>query len=410
VEGARLALEEKAEQLALSSKYKSEFLANMSHELRTPLNSLLILAQLLSDNKDANLTPKQVEFARTIHSSGTDLLNLINEILDLSKVEAGKMEVTPTDVSMKDVESFTKRTFDQVAQQKGLQYTVDVQPEVPATIYTDGQRLQQVIKNLLSNAFKFTEQGGVTLTIRKAEKGKRFASRTLDAADTVIAFAVSDTGIGIPKDKQQLIFEAFQQADGTTSRKFGGTGLGLTISRQIAALLGGEIRVESTPGRGSTFTLFLPIKYVDLEHAREASGSTRRRDSSWGEGGGARGRPSGTRQASQTPVSGGPPIDLRASAGGAWMQPAGGTAAVSAPHRADGSVSPARRADHRLARARGAGLAEGAARGGGRRLPDAGRLFPDRRDRNRPARARRHRLARAAGMGARLEKVSVTSA
>jgi CheY-like chemotaxis protein/GAF domain-containing protein len=335
VEGARLALEEKAEQLALSSKYKSEFLANMSHELRTPLNSLLILAQLLGDNKEGNLTPKQVEFAHTIHSSGTDLLNLINEILDLSKVEAGKMEVNPTDVSMKDVEAFTKRTFDQVAQQKGLAYTVDVQPEVPATIHTDGQRLQQVIKNLLSNAFKFTDQGGVTLTIRKAEKGKRFASRTLDAAETVIAFAVSDTGIGIPKDKQQLIFEAFQQADGTTSRKFGGTGLGLTISRQIAVLLGGEIRVESTPGRGSTFTLFLPSKYVDLEHARGESGGARRRDSSWGEGGSSRARPSGARPSAITPVSGGPAIDLRAPAGGAWTQPAGGTAVASEPDDED---------------------------------------------------------------------------
>ena len=218
-----------------------------------------------------------MEFAQTIHSSGTDLLNLINEILDLSKVEAGKMEVNVTEVPVRDVESFTKRSFEQVAQQKGLTLTVDLQPEVPATISTDGQRLQQVIKNLLSNAFKFTEQGGVTLTIRKAEKGKRFASRILDQADTVIAFAVSDTGIGIPKDMQQLIFEAFQQADGTTSRKFGGTGLGLTISRQIAALLGGEIRVESTPGRGSTFPLFLPARYVDLEQGRTESGSAPRR-------------------------------------------------------------------------------------------------------------------------------------
>jgi CheY-like chemotaxis protein/signal transduction histidine kinase/HAMP domain-containing protein len=329
VEGARLALEEKAEQLALSSKYKSEFLANMSHELRTPLNSLLILAQLLADNKEANLTPKQVEFAHTIHSSGTDLLNLINEILDLSKVEAGKMEVNPTDVSIKDVEGFTRRTFEQVAQQKGLGYTVDVQPEVPATIFTDGQRLQQVIKNLLSNAFKFTEQGGVTLTVRKAEKGKRFASRTLDAAETVIAFAVSDTGIGIPKDKQQLIFEAFQQADGTTSRKFGGTGLGLTISRQIAALLGGEIRVESTPGRGSTFTLFLPSRYVDVEHARaEAGNAPRRRDNAWGEAAAARGRSSGARPSASTPAGAAPAVGAGGSASGAWTQPSGGTAVV----------------------------------------------------------------------------------
>jgi CheY-like chemotaxis protein len=306
----------------------------MSHELRTPLNSLLILAKLLSDNKDSNLTPKQVEFAHTIYSSGTDLLNLINEILDLSKVEAGKMEVNATEVALKELESFTKRSFDQVAQQKGLQYKVEVLPEVPPAIYTDGQRLQQVIKNLLSNAFKFTEQGGVTLTIRRAEKGKRFASRILDQAETVIAFAVTDTGVGIPKDKQQLIFEAFQQADGTTSRRFGGTGLGLTISRQIAALLGGEIRVESTPGHGSTFTLFLPGRYVDPEHARdESSGASRRRDSRPNfDAGSARGRQTGTRQLAAS----GAPSEAAASfggdttsgpgGGGGWPQLAGGTA------------------------------------------------------------------------------------
>jgi CheY-like chemotaxis protein/signal transduction histidine kinase/HAMP domain-containing protein len=272
VEAARLSLEEKAEQLALSSKYKSEFLANMSHELRTPLNSLLILAKLLSDNKEGTLTPKQVEFAQTIYSSGTDLLNLINDILDLSKVEAGKMEVNPMDVPVGNVESFSTRTFEPIAQQKGLRFTVDVLPHSPSSIYTDGQRLQQVLKNLLSNAFKFTEKGGVTLTIGKAERGKRFASRTLDQADEVIAFAVSDTGIGIAQNKQQLIFEAFQQADGTTSRKFGGTGLGLSISREIARLLGGEIRVGSTPGAGSTFTLFLPSRYHQMRSTGESSG------------------------------------------------------------------------------------------------------------------------------------------
>ncbi|MDB4889856.1 MAG: ATP-binding region ATPase domain protein, partial [Gemmatimonadetes bacterium] len=270
---------EKAEQLAISGKYKSEFLANMSHELRTPLNSLLILAKLLSDNKEGTLTPKQVEFSQTIYSSGTDLLNLINDILDLSKVEAGKMEVNAMEVPMRDIEAFTRRTFDPVAQQKGLGLTVDTQGDVPPTIHTDGQRLQQVLKNLLSNALKFTERGSVTLTIRKAEKGKRFASRILDQADTVIAFAVADTGIGIAKDKQQLIFESFQQADGTTSRKFGGTGLGLTISREIARLLGGEIRVDSAPGVGSTFTLFLPSKYVEPDAPRyEEESSPRRRD------------------------------------------------------------------------------------------------------------------------------------
>jgi HAMP domain-containing protein/CheY-like chemotaxis protein/signal transduction histidine kinase len=323
VEAARLALEEKAEQLALSSKYKSEFLANMSHELRTPLNSLLILAKLLSDNKESTLTPKQVEFAQTIYSSGTDLLNLINDILDLSKVEAGKMEVSATDVPVTDIDAFTRRTFDVVAQQKGLQFKVDIHPETPPSIYTDGQRLQQVIKNLLSNAFKFTESGGVTLAIRKAEKGKRFASRILDQAETVIAFAVTDTGIGIAKDKQQLIFEAFQQADGTTSRKFGGTGLGLSISREIARLLGGEIRVESTPGTGSTFTLFLPGRYVEPDTPRGDETSSRRRDrgDSWGTDGGVRSGPRNTPRTSM------PFVKARSTAeSGGWERSGGGTA------------------------------------------------------------------------------------
>jgi len=329
VEAARLSLEEKAEQLALSSKYKSEFLANMSHELRTPLNSLLILAKLLSDNKESTLTPKQVEYAQTIYSSGTDLLNLINDILDLSKVEAGKTEVNPMEVPVTDVESFSRRTFEPVAQQKGLRFTVDIQPGSPPSLYTDGQRLQQVLKNLLSNAFKFTEQGGVTLTIRKTEKGKRFASRTLDQADTVIAFAVSDTGIGIARDKQQLIFEAFQQADGTTSRKFGGTGLGLSISREIARLLGGEIRVESTPGAGSTFTLFLPGRYAEPDTPKigeESSSRRRDRGDDWGTDGGSvrsgpRGRPLATTYNRQRST---------AESGG-WEQSGGGTALGSDP-------------------------------------------------------------------------------
>jgi len=260
VESARLALEEKAEQLSISSKYKNEFLANMSHELRTPLNSLLILAKLLTENKDQNLSKKQVEFAQTIYSSGTDLLNLINDILDLSKVEAGKMEVHPADVPMHDVQDFVQRTFKPVAEQKGLDFKIDIDPQVPA-MYTDAQRLQQILKNLLSNAFKFTERGGVTLAIRSVETTRRFATRALDRSDGgVVAFEVRDTGVGIPKDKQQIIFESFQQADGTTSRRYGGTGLGLSISREMARLLGGEIRVESTPGEGSTFTLFLPVR------------------------------------------------------------------------------------------------------------------------------------------------------
>jgi HAMP domain-containing protein/CheY-like chemotaxis protein len=262
VEAARLALEEKAEQLALSSKYKSEFLANMSHELRTPLNSLLILARLLSENKDGNLTAKQVEFAQTILTSGSDLLNLINDVLDLSKVEAGKMDVNPTDVHLTEVKDFVERSFSALAEQKGLEFRVELNADLPPTLNTDGGRLQQVLKNLLSNAFKFTQEGDVTLTIRRADKGRRFQNPTLEAASEVIAFAVGDTGIGIPRDKQRLIFEAFQQADGTTSRKYGGTGLGLSISREIARLLGGEIRVESTEGQGSTFTLFLPVRYI----------------------------------------------------------------------------------------------------------------------------------------------------
>ena len=261
VEAARRELEDKAEQLALSSKYKSEFLANMSHELRTPLNSLLILAKLLSDNKDGNLTEKQVEYSTTILQSGTDLLNLINDVLDLSKVEAGKMEINATDVYLKDVASYVDRTFRPLADQKGLELNVTIDSDVPDSLWTDGQRLQQVLKNLLSNAFKFTHDGSVSLTMRKADKGRRFGNPTLDQADDVIAFAVADTGIGIAKDKQRLVFEAFQQADGTTSRKYGGTGLGLSISREMSRLLGGEIRVESAEGEGSTFTLFLPREW-----------------------------------------------------------------------------------------------------------------------------------------------------
>src|SRR5687768_1479500 len=268
VEQARQSLEDKAAQLALSSKYKSEFLANMSHELRTPLNSLLILAKQLSSNTEGNLTPKQVEFARTIHASGADLLSLISDILDLSKVEAGKMDLHPTTFGLSEVGDFIDRSFRPVASEKNLSLAIDIDSELPVEMRTDRQRLQQVLKNLLSNAFKFTSTGGVTLRIEKSSIN-RFGNPTLDASDVVVAFRVIDTGIGIAHDKQRLIFEAFQQADGTTSRKYGGTGLGLSISREIARLLGGEIRVESAEGKGSTFTLFLPAKYVAPERGPE---------------------------------------------------------------------------------------------------------------------------------------------
>ncbi|HUF65108.1 MAG TPA: response regulator [Gemmatimonadaceae bacterium] len=265
VEAARLALEEKASQLAISSRYKSEFLANMSHELRTPLNSLLILARLLADNKDGNLTEKQVEFAQTIHGSGTDLLTLINDVLDLSKVEAGKMEITPGELAIDDLRGFVERSFRPLAEQKGLALDFHVRPNAPAAIVTDAQRLEQVLKNLVGNALKFTSDGGVAVSVYRAEPGRRYSHPALLQADSVVAFAVTDTGIGITPDKQRLIFEAFQQADGTTNRQFGGTGLGLSISREIARLLGGEITVESEPGRGSTFTLLLPVTFTPPE-------------------------------------------------------------------------------------------------------------------------------------------------
>jgi HAMP domain-containing protein/CheY-like chemotaxis protein/signal transduction histidine kinase len=266
IELARAALEEKAEQLALSSRYKSQFLANMSHELRTPLNSLLILARLLAENPDDNLNEKQIEFANTIYSAGSDLLDLINDILDLSKVEAGRMDVHVSDVKLSDLRDFVERSFRPIAHDKGLGFEIEVHgANVPPTVETDEQRIQQILKNLLSNAFKFTESGHVKLRIGVAE-GRQFASETLSRADAVLEFAVVDTGVGIPNDKLRLIFEAFQQADGTTSRRYGGTGLGLSISREIARLLGGEIHVESTVGDGSTFTLFLPATFQPHEH------------------------------------------------------------------------------------------------------------------------------------------------
>ena len=218
IEQARRSLEEKAEQLALTSKYKSEFLANMSHELRTPLNSLLILARLMSDNTDDNLTPKQVEYMRTIHSAGTDLLALINEILDLAKIESGTMSVDIDQMLFSDWRSHLERTFRLVAQEKGIHFSIELDPQLPRAICSDSKRLQQVLKNLLSNAFKFTDRGEVKLSVAPARAGWNSENQILNRASMVLAFAVSDTGIGIAEDKQKIIFEAFQQADGTTSR------------------------------------------------------------------------------------------------------------------------------------------------------------------------------------------------
>src|SRR5512145_2362943 len=273
IEQARSALEEKAEQLSLSSRYKSEFLANMSHELRTPLNSLLILARLLSDNVGGNLTPKQVEFARTIHSSGAELLALINDILDLAKIESGTVTLNIAAERFADVADSVERTFRQLAADKGLEFPIVLDEHLPQAIQTDGKRLQQILANLLSNAFKFTAKGEVRLRVEQVSSGWSMGHPVLDRGGAVVAFSVSDTGIGIPPSKQRLIFEAFQQADGSTSREYGGTGLGLSISRELARLLGGEIRVASVPGEGSTFTLYLPLDYRRAgEPAEEAEG------------------------------------------------------------------------------------------------------------------------------------------
>jgi HAMP domain-containing protein/CheY-like chemotaxis protein/signal transduction histidine kinase len=262
IELAKFALEERAEQLALTSRYKSAFLANMSHELRTPLNSLLILSEMLADNPEHNLTPKQKEFAQTIFSSGSDLLSLINEILDMAKIESGTMGVEVTDLAITELRDYAERTFRPVAENKGLGFDIELDKDLPPDISTDMRRLHQVLRNLISNAFKFTERGRVALRIEKATSGWSSDHPVLSRADAVIAFAIKDTGIGISSDKQKIIFEPFQQADMGTARKYGGTGLGLSISREIARLLGGEIRVASEVGKGTTFTLYLPNAYL----------------------------------------------------------------------------------------------------------------------------------------------------
>jgi signal transduction histidine kinase len=259
-EQARQELEETARQIALHSKYKSEFLANMSHELRPPLNNLLILSDQLSKNPDGNLTPEQAEFAKTIHTSGSDFLNFINDILDLSKIESGTLEV---DVGMRldDLRHFVEGMFRHVAEAKNVDLSVKFSETLPESMLIDRKRLQQIIKNLLFNAFKFTQHGAVSLNVQCVMSGWNTDHEDLNRAANVLAFEVADTGIGISPKKQQVIFEAFQQVDGSASRNHGGTGLGLAISHELSRLLGGEIRVATNPDNGSTFTLYLPQTY-----------------------------------------------------------------------------------------------------------------------------------------------------
>jgi len=269
VEEARLSLEEKAEQLQLTSKYKSEFLANMSHELRTPLNSLLILAQQLYENHDGNLNEKQISYAKTIHSCGDDLIQLINDILDLSKIESGYISTDFVKLQFREITTFVETTFKHISENKNLRFTIELDEKLPGNMETDAQRLNQILKNLLSNAFKFTEKGEVKLKIYEAKHNWKQSNFSLENAQRVVAFEIRDTGIGISKDKQNIIFEAFQQAEGSTSRKYGGTGLGLSISRGLADLLGGSIELTSEVGQGSVFTLFLPIDYNPAMGKRE---------------------------------------------------------------------------------------------------------------------------------------------
>ncbi|HEY0805269.1 MAG TPA: ATP-binding protein, partial [Pseudonocardiaceae bacterium] len=268
-------LADKARLLASTSKYKSEFMANMSHELRTPLNSLLVLAKLLSDNQTGNLTRQQVEFATIIHSAGFDLLQLINDILDLTKVESGRLQLEVVPMPMAGLVGYVEALCRPLTVEKQLDFTVSVAPDVPAVLHTDEQRLQQVLRNLLSNAVKFTQDGEVALEVRLAGPEEVREPR-LSRAPARVAFAVRDTGIGIPQDKLEVIFEAFQQADGTTSRKYGGTGLGLSICRALAELLGGELVVQSTPGKGSTFTLYLPVRQIVPVYAGSITDQTSR--------------------------------------------------------------------------------------------------------------------------------------
>ena len=274
IEQAREELEKRAQQIAQGSRYKSEFLANMSHELRTPLNSLLILSKMLADNGEANLNPKQVQYAQTIYSSGNDLLELINEVLDLAKIESGAVEFEPRPMVLAELREFLEQSFRHIAQGKNLEFQIDFSPTLPEMITTDARRLQQVLKNLLSNAFKFTERGSIILRVGLVTEGWTRPHGSLDQAASVVSFAVVDTGVGIPDDKHDFIFGAFQQADAGTSRKYGGTGLGLSISRELAHLLGGSLQLTESSSRGSTFSLYLPT-VLKKPAAREA-GAPRR--------------------------------------------------------------------------------------------------------------------------------------
>ncbi|MBZ0242499.1 MAG: response regulator, partial [Bacteroidales bacterium] len=268
LETARKEIERKARDLQQASQYKSEFLANMSHELRTPLNSILVLSQLLAENKKKHLDEKELEYARTINGSGSDLLELINEILDLSKVESGKIELYIENMYLEDLTHFIKKSFEPLAEKKGLSLFVNISNDLPKFIRTDVQRFHQIIKNLYSNAIKFTHEGSISLNIFRPDKTIKFIHPHL-SHDNSIAFSVTDTGIGIPEDKLQLIFEAFQQADGTTSRKYGGTGLGLSISKGFSEILDGEIKVESKEGEGTTFTIILPENYIGINNTKD---------------------------------------------------------------------------------------------------------------------------------------------